>query len=45
MKLDEKKLIKYAAWGGFVLGIACHLLPPQYHELCQFVARLFTGGL
>lgn len=43
-EVEKKKWYKRVAFAGVVLGIVCHLLPPQYHAVCQAVANVCTGG-
>ena len=39
-----KRIAKVAFTIGTVLAVVCHLLPPQYREICRAVANVCTLG-
>jgi hypothetical protein len=36
----RRRLMRYGALAGVVLGIACNLLPPRYQATCAAVAKV-----
>ncbi len=43
---DLKRLAKKAKkywWLGMLLGIGCHLLPPEYKDACKLVINACQG--
>ncbi len=42
---ETKKVAKRAAQFGFVLGLICHFMPPEYRPICDLIAQLCTGGI
>lgn len=40
LKRDIRRFSKHAAALGFVIGLVCHLLPPQYRAVCNAIASL-----
>lgn len=39
---DAKKITKRAAKLGVFLAVVCHLVPPEYREICNALADLCT---
>lgn len=46
-KAQRRRLMKFAAAAGGLLGLACHLLPHHYQAACSAVAKavsIAVGG-
>jgi hypothetical protein len=43
MKLDRKKLVRYAVVLGVVLGLVCPSLPEKYRPICTAIASLASS--
>jgi hypothetical protein len=43
MKLDRKKLLKYAVAFGIVLGLVCPQLPEEYRPVCTAIASIASS--
>jgi hypothetical protein len=41
-KKDVKKLAKHAWWLGFLLGLICHFVPPEYQTACKAIVSACT---
>jgi hypothetical protein len=37
---DVRRLYKHAAVIGFLIGLVCHLLPPEHRAVCEALAQL-----
>lgn len=42
---DLRRLRRYFAIAGILLGIACHLVPAEYRSACDALASICSGVL
>lgn len=44
LKKDLKRLFKWSSVLGFVLGLVCHAVPPEYQAACHAIISACNAG-